>query len=117
MHILIVDDDPAVGELIAAVLRKLCAKIDTVTTFTEAKEYVRQKLVDLILLDIGLPDSKPEKTITRVAEMREGGAKVVIITGAWPPSAMMTPAETGADAVIYKGDADMIPKLEALTAS
>lgn len=114
MNILIVDDDAAVGELVAAVLRKLCANIAMVQTFWEAKDYVAKKVVDLVLLDIGLPDSFAEETITRVSELRDGHNKVVIITGAWPPAASLTPEQSGADAVIYKGDADIIPKLEAL---
>jgi DNA-binding response OmpR family regulator len=116
MNILIVDDDPAVGELVAAVLRKLCANISMVQTFREAKAYLTSKMVDLVLLDIGLPDSLAEDTITRVSELRDGHNKIVIVTGAWPPSASLTPAQSGADAVIYKGDADIIPKLEALCA-
>ena len=114
MNILIVDDDAAVALLIGAVLRKIVGRLETVTTFRQAKELVHSVHFDLVLLDIGLPDSPADKTILRVEELRYGGARVVILTGAWPPQAQIKPSETGADGVLYKGDVELNEKLMAL---
>lgn len=116
MNVLIVDDDARMALLIAATLRALADKIEVAATFEEAKEWIRRHVFQLVLLDIGLPDSPAFHTISRVSEMREGGAKVVIITGCWPPGATLDPNSTGADAVIYKGDMDMLDKLKACVA-
>ena len=114
MNVLVVDDDKSMALLIAATLRALAKRIEVASTFAEAKEWLKKFVFQIVLLDIGLPDSLAEDTISRVSEMRVGNNKVVIITGAWPPRAMLRPEETGADAVIYKGDMDMLDKLKAL---
>lgn len=114
MRILIVDDNPAMAELLGALLRKLADKVDTAMTFREAREMVMKALYDLVLLDIGLPDSDAVETINRLGELRVGGAKVVIVTGAWPPRPVIEPQHSGADGVVYKGDIDFEAKLRAL---
>lgn len=117
MNVLIVDDDPSMGLLIGATLRALASRIEVAANFKEAKEWVRRVTFDIILLDIGLPDSFAEETVTKVKEMREGGSKVIIITGQWPPKPAITPEESGADEVIYKGDADMLERLKLCVAA
>jgi len=117
MNVLIVDDDPSMGLLIAATLRALAKNIQIATTFRDAKEWISKTVFNLVLLDIGLPDSPADITLTKVQEMRSGGAKVVIVCGAWPPKASLSPEQSGADAVIYKGDADMLDRLKSIVAT
>lgn len=117
MNVLVVDDDPTMALLIAATLRALAKRIEVTSTFAEAKLWLKRCGFDVVLLDIGLPDSFAEDTVTRVSEMKETGAKVVIITAAWPPWTTVTPESSGADDVIYKGDADMLEKLKGLVGS
>lgn len=114
MNVLVVDDNPPMALLIAATLRGLAERIEVATTFYAAKEWLQKAAFQLVLLDLGLPDSFPEQTIERVSEMRVGKAKVVLITGSWPPNARQTPETTGADAVIFKGDGQFREKLQAL---
>ncbi len=114
MNVLVVDDDKAMALLIAATLRALAARIEVATTYGEAREWIKKVVFNIILLDIGLPDSLPEDTLSHVAEMKQGGAKVAIITGAWPPRAIVSPETSGADAVIYKGDTYMLDKLKEM---
>jgi|GEM_PF-5188784 len=114
MNVLIVDDEPAVALLIGATLRSLANRIEEAHTFTEAKAWIKKLAFDLILLDIGLPDSPSFHTISRVNELRDGHSKIVILTGAWPPSAAIKPEESGADDVIYKGDLKMMDRLKDL---
>lgn len=116
MNVLIVDDDAAMGLLIAASLRALAGNIQIATSFSDAKEWISKAVFNLVLLDLGLKDSPAYMTVTRVQDMRSGGAKVVIITGFWPPGTEVRPETSGADAVIYKGDMDMMDKLKALVA-
>lgn len=114
MNVLIVDDDEAMGLLLGATLRALAKRIEIAASFREGKEWLKKVPFNLVLLDIGLPDSPAWATVTRVSEMRETGAKVVIVTGFWPPNSIVTPETSGADDVIYKGDLGMLNKLKEL---
>jgi DNA-binding response OmpR family regulator len=116
MNVLIVDDEPAVALLIGATLRSFASRIEEAHSFNEAKAWIKKLAFDLILLDIGLPDSPSFHTISRVKELRDGHSKVVILTGAWPPEASIKPEESGADDIIYKGDLKMMEKLKGLAA-
>jgi DNA-binding response OmpR family regulator len=116
MNVLIVDDEPSMALLMGATLRSLAGRIEVAKTFAEAKDWLKRSAFDLVLLDIGLPDSKASETVAEVKELREGGAKVVIVTGCWPPKPALTPEESGADDVIYKGNLDMIDRLKACVA-
>lgn len=117
MNVLIVDDDARIALLIAATLRALAKRIEVAHTFSEAQEWIKRATFELVLLDIGLPDSIPEDTLSHVAEMKQTGSKVVIITGAWPPRALVTPETSGADDVIYKGDMNMLERLKEIVST
>lgn len=117
MNVLVVDDSAPMALLIAATLRGLAERIEVASTFAAAKEWLQKLPFGLVLLDLGLPDSFPEQTVERVSEMRETGAKVVILTGRWPIFSRITPETTGADAVLFKGDDQFREKLQAMVAA
>ena len=55
-HVLLIDDDPKIPELLGAVLEDDNITIHSVKDGAEALEMVRKRPWDLILLDLGLPD-------------------------------------------------------------
>jgi two-component system, OmpR family, response regulator QseB len=56
MRILIVEDDPAIGEGLAATLGTAGYAVDVCTTLARARAAVAAEAFDLVLLDLGLPD-------------------------------------------------------------
>lgn len=113
MNVLIVDDDLPTAYLVAATLRTLAERIEITDSFKGAKDWVGREKFDLVLLDLGLPDSMAQQTIDRVHELKESGAKVVILTGAWPTTSRPQPERAEADGILYKGDLKLSDKLKA----
>lgn len=74
MNILLVEDNHLFGEFIGASIEGIVA----VETLREAKEYLRENRVDLILLDLGLPDSDGIATIKGLADVK---VPKIILTG------------------------------------
>lgn len=55
-HILLIEDDKLAGCAASSILQNLDCKVDLVTTGKAAIELVKEKVYDLIFMDIGLPD-------------------------------------------------------------
>jgi PAS domain S-box-containing protein len=66
-NILIVEDEPAVAEGIAAVLRLEGTTVDIVGTGAAALERVAASCPDAVILDVGLPDMDGRKVYERLA--------------------------------------------------
>lgn len=115
MNVLIVEDDPATGELIAATLRGFANRVEVAQTFSQAKEWIFKAVFNLILLDIGLTDSTPELSVERIPELRKTGTKVVVLTGV-DPQRLAGLSMVNADGVFYKGQPDLKQKLQELCA-
>lgn len=100
--VLIVDDDPDLQEVLADQLQ-LQQEFEVIRagTGTEGLETVRRRHVDLVLLDVGLPDGDGRKVCQA---MRQGGLKAPII--------MLTGADTDADTVqgLEAGASDYVTK-------
>ena len=56
-QVLLVEDDPAMPELLAALLQDDQITLTNANSAAEALRLARQKHFDLVLLDLGLPDS------------------------------------------------------------
>ena len=57
VHVLVVEDDPDGNELITTILERYGARITSVTTAAGALEALDASLPDIVVSDIGLPDS------------------------------------------------------------
>jgi len=79
-NILIVEDEPAVAEGIAAVLRLEGAIVDIVGTGAAALERVAASCPDAVILDVGLPDMDGRKVYERLATIAPS-LPVVFSTG------------------------------------
>lgn len=114
VNVLIVDDHPQWAYIAAAILRTVTSKIQFAETWAEALTKIEKPNgFDVVMLDLGLPDSPAQNTLERINIIKKSGRKVVLTTGAWPPDTAITPENCDADGVIYKGDVDMAEKLVA----
>ena len=115
MNVLIVEDDPATGELIAATLRGFANRVEVAQTFSQAKEWILKSVFNLVLLDLKLTDSTPAMSIDRIPELRQAGNKVVVLTGV-DPEGLKDLSFASADGTFYKGQPDLKQKLRELCA-
>ncbi|GGX69392.1 DNA-binding response regulator [Streptomyces minutiscleroticus] len=65
-HLLVVDDEPTVRELLRAALRYAGFEVDAAATGREALELAAHRMPDLVLLDVMLPDLDGLEVIRRL---------------------------------------------------
>src|SRR5437868_6670789 len=82
-HILLVEDDPAMPELLAALLHVDQITLTNAKSAAEALTLARQKHFELILLDLGLPDSNGLELLRMLKSSPETETVPVIILTAW----------------------------------
>lgn len=109
--VLIVDDDEMLCQLLCAGLRLKGWIPESVGNFGSALVASRSRY-DVILLDPGLPDSTPVKTIQDLGRLRTGHEKIYVITGAPIDAAMHTLCiESGATGVMSKNAQEFLAGL------
>ena len=73
IHVLVVDDEPMLTDLVSMVLQQYEGwKASTVDSGTSALSALREKDIDLVVLDIMLPDIDGLEVLQRIHEMRPG---------------------------------------------
>jgi PAS domain S-box-containing protein len=108
LHILIVEDSPADFALIRQMLeglRDYTYDISHCELLSDALEIIQQKPVDLILLDLALPDSSGRHTFDRVLEVC-GEVPVVILSGLNDASVALESVKEGVQDYLVKGEFD-----------
>ncbi|MFD5800383.1 response regulator transcription factor [Streptomyces sp. NPDC049936] len=88
-HLLVVDDEPAIVDVLATSLRFLGYDVAEATSGREALARVRERRPDLVLLDVMLPDFDGFEVVRRLAA--GGGARVPVV--------FLTARESGEDVV------------------
>ena len=104
MRILIVEDHPLVREVLHSVARETFDEplVDMAGSFAEAAEKVRATdKLDLVLLDLGLPDCGGIDTFKRFRRLRSG-ARVVVFSEIDDPSCVLAAMEAGACGFLSK---------------
>ncbi len=79
-HLLVVDDEPVILQILKAVFEEEPWKLTLVSTGAEAKRVIEQGRVDLLLTDKNLPDVNGMELL-RIAKAREPLTEVIILTG------------------------------------
>lgn len=87
-RLLVVDDEPAILDVLATSLRFLGYEVTEVATGRAALTAVREQAPHLVLLDVMLPDLDGFEVVRR---LRQGGSEVPVI--------FLTARESGADVV------------------
>ncbi len=80
IRILIIEDNPDDLTLIGAVLRRATFEVDAATTLADARSMLRSGSYDLLLSDLGLPDSAGLDTYSGLAEV-DPSVPIVILSG------------------------------------
>jgi two-component system OmpR family response regulator len=75
-HLLVVEDDPNILELLGASLRYAGFDVDTATEGAEAVESIRRRRPDLVVLDVMLPDMDGFEVARQV---RSGGDRTPVV--------------------------------------
>ncbi|HAT72064.1 MAG TPA: diguanylate cyclase response regulator [Elusimicrobia bacterium] len=101
--VLVVDDDPNVGLLISAVLKKYNYAVTTLYHGEEVLSFLRDNKPDLILLDLRMPGIDGYALCKRIREAPETrDIPVVILSGVAEMDAKVNTIELGADDFITK---------------
>ncbi len=100
-HILLVEDNPDHAELIRCRLQ-VGASFETLSTLADLRQRVSEGGVDLVLLDLNLPDSKGIDTV-EAAVACVGGVPIVVLTSHRDPQLADKCAYAGAFATVEKG--------------
>ena len=103
-RILVIDDDPAMQELIRAILERWGFELITALNVASAVEILRQKpLPDLVLLDMMLPDIDGLELLRQIRETKVFDNLPVIIVSAMADSDRIRKGlDMGADRYITK---------------
>jgi excisionase family DNA binding protein len=90
VHILVIDDEPTIGQLFADSLEKGNWRVMVTSSSLEALELFGSKHFDLVFLDLVMPDLDGVEVFKRIREAGKN-VPVVIITG-YPDSDLMNKA-------------------------
>jgi len=105
MKSLLVEDNPADARLIREMLKEAPAgtfQLQQVGRWDAARERLHQERFDIVLLDLGLPDSQGMETLTRT-EKASGGSPIVVLTGLDDEQFALEIVRAGAQDYLVKG--------------
>jgi excisionase family DNA binding protein len=89
-HILVTDDEPVGCKLVTRILEPNGYRVSTALGGRQALEIMRRENVDLILLDLMMPEMNGAETLKEIRKLDEN-VPVIIITG-YPDSDLMAQA-------------------------
>jgi two-component system, OmpR family, response regulator len=99
-HILLVDDDPALREMLQEYLASHQLRVTTVASGSEMTHQIDREAIDLVLLDLRLPG---EDGLELARELRErGNLPIVLLTGRAEEADRVMGLELGADDYVTK---------------
>ena len=107
-RVLIVEDEPTDALSVRRSLLRPGAgegrfEVRHATTLAEGLEWLRREPADVLLLDLGLPDSEGLDTVVR-SRVRAPNLPLVVLTGSDDPNLAARTLEAGADGHLVKGD-------------
>lgn len=104
IRVLLFEDNPVTARVICEMLRSAggCV-VDHVGRLSQGLERLRAGSFDLVLLDLGLPDSEGEETLVRVYESTSE-LPIIVITAQKPGDLALRAAELGAQDFLLKSE-------------
>ncbi|MFM1769850.1 MAG: hypothetical protein RJA22_2379 [Verrucomicrobiota bacterium] len=101
-HILVVDDEPQIRELLSVYFQRQGYQVTTAATSAESLEILAQEPVDLAVLDIGLDGEDGLRLLEKV-KTAHPKVRVVMLTGMGFVEDLLEEAHTkGADGYVSK---------------
>lgn len=104
LRILLVEDSPIDAHLIRSILRSTSFRLTTVDRLADALDVLHSSEIDVILLDLNLPDSRGSQTLDTVLD-QAGGIAIVVLTGNGDEQAALDAVALGAQDYLIKGSA------------
>jgi PAS domain S-box-containing protein len=108
IHVLLVEDDPGDARLLREMLREspsLAVEVVHVERLDAAREHLRRSRVDVVLLDLALPDSQGLATVAAMLELAPA-IPVIVLTGLRDEEVAVAAMRDGAQDYLIKGDID-----------
>ena len=114
MNILIVDDEPSIIRALKPVLTALSHHVFEAATGSAALQMVRQSTIDIVLLDLGLPDADGSELIAPLKD--EAGASVLVLSARHLEADKVRALDEGADDYIDKpfGMAELLARIRVI---
>lgn len=100
--ILIIDDDDNFCGTMESLVRRMGHEFLAAGTLEQGIRILEEQAVDILLLDVGLPDGNGLEALSRIKESSKSGPEIFIITGLGDPA--------GAETAITEGVWDYIVK-------
>jgi len=113
-HILALDDDPAVRQLVAEYLGQNDLRVSTVATGRELTELMVRETVDLVVLDLRLPGEDGLEIARRLRE--QSAIPILMLTGRAEEADRVMGLELGADDYLTKpfSPRELLARIRAL---
>src|SRR5689334_3282590 len=102
MRVLLVEDSDSEARALQELLEMAQWSVHRVSTLRSAIDAVRERSIDLILLDLGLPDSDAPTTLVRLREATRA-IPIVVLTGLADDDAAISAVSAGAQDFLVKG--------------
>jgi two-component system OmpR family response regulator len=100
LHILIVDDDPAMRQLVSGYLQENEVQVTAVATGAEMAQTLAERAIDLVVLDLRLAAEDGMELARRLRE--ESAMPIIILTGKQDEADRVMGLELGADDYVLK---------------
>ncbi|MEA2164387.1 MAG: hypothetical protein QOK37_2514 [Thermoanaerobaculia bacterium] len=105
LRVLLIEDSPIDAHLIRSILRSTSFQLTTVDRLSEGLAVLRSSAIDVVLLDLNLPDSSGSETLQRILEQTSGIA-IVVLTGNDDEHTALDAVALGAQDYLIKGSAN-----------
>ncbi len=103
IRVLVIDDDPLQLELVDRALARDGFELRGVTSLDDLATVTREFVPDIVLLDVNMPETPPERVIARVRET--AGAARIVLYSAWEDSKLRALATAlGVDGFMSKSE-------------
>lgn len=98
--IIVIDDDTAVTDLLSALLKSHGFEVVATNSSTEGLSYVRENHLDLVILDLMMPDMDGWEVCKAVREFSQ--VPIIILSALNDPSMVASVLDAGADDYLTK---------------
>ena len=117
IRVLLIEDNPADARLIEFMLgeaRGLSFELLWVASFTEGVAHLQQHRVDVVLLDLGLPESTGLDTLQRLLMQPRKVPTLVVLSGLTDEEIAVQALQSGAQDYLVKGQVDSALLIRAI---
>src|SRR5215468_2239604 len=114
MHVLAVDDDPSVRQMIADYLADNDVRVTTLASGREVAEIMAREMIDLLVLDLRLPGEDGMQIARKLRE--ESDVPIIMLTGRKDEADRVMGLELGADDYLTKpfSPRELLARIRAL---